>query len=114
MKNFKMFGTSSMIAAVLFATAGTAAAKGAWAEIEREINSCVAVVAEHANYTGADHVRHAVVDVKERTVGYKLTIQTSIYSDAADTLIREYATSCTVNGSHTPMKFEISESFDNG
>ena len=113
MKNSKIFGTSTLIAAALLATAGTAtAAPAGWAEIQTEINSCVAVVAEHANYTDADRVRHAVVDVKERTVGYKLTIETSIYSDSADTAIREYATSCVVNGNHTPMKFEINESVD--
>ena len=49
------------------------------------------------------------VDVKERTVGYKLTIETSLYNEASDIAIREYATSCVVNGNNVPMQFSISE-----
>ena len=100
-------------AAALFIFAGQAsAAKGSWQEIEieTEINSCVSAIADQANYDDATHVRHTVVSVKERTVGYKLTIETSIYSDTNDAAIREYATSCVVNGNNAPMKFSISES----
>jgi hypothetical protein len=97
-------------AAALFILAGLAsAAKGSWQEIETEINSCVSAIAEQANYDDATRVRHTVVDVKERTVGYKLTIETSIYSDNGDAAIREYSTSCIVNGNNVPMKFSINE-----
>jgi len=108
----KSLATHILSAAALFVFAGQAsAAQGSWQqEIETEINSCVAAIADHANYDDATRVRHSVVGVKERTVGYKLTIETSIYSDDGDTAIREYATSCVVNGNNAPMKFSISES----
>ncbi len=97
-------------AAALFVLAGQAsAAQGSWQEIESEINACVAEIADHANYNDAARVRHDVVGVKERTVGYKLTIETSIYSDNGDAAIREYSTSCVVNGNNVPMKFSINE-----
>ena len=80
--------------------------------MQTEIDSCVAAVAARADYSDAAHVRHAVVDIKERTVGYRLTIETSIYSDANDSVIREYATSCVVNGKHAPMQFTMTETFD--
>lgn len=113
MKHSKTFGTSILSAAALFVMAGTAAAaQGDWSEIQTEINSCVAVIAEHANYSDATRVRHAVVDVKERTVGYKLSIETSIFTDSDEAAIREYTTSCVVNGNNAPMKFAINESFD--
>ncbi|MGI9271548.1 MAG: hypothetical protein ACR2QT_07230 [Woeseiaceae bacterium] len=113
MKHSKTLGTSILGAAALFVMAGPAtAAQGDWSEIQSEINSCVAAVADHADYSDATHVRHAVVDVKERTVGYKLSIETSIFTDAGETAIREYATSCVVNGDYAPMKFAINESFD--
>jgi len=106
----KLSATQILSAAALFILAGQAsAANGNWQEIETEINSCVSAIAGQANYDDATRVRHTVVDVKERTVGYKLTIETSIYSDNGDSAIREYATSCVVNGNNAPMKFSISE-----
>ncbi len=107
----KSTATHILSAAALFVLAGqVSAAQGSWQEIDTEINACVAAIADHANYDDATHVRHGVVGVKERTVGYKLTIETSIYSDTDDAAIREYATSCVVNGNNAPMKFSISES----
>ena len=96
--------------AALIVLAGQASAtQETWSGIDTEISSCVAAVADHANYNDATRIRHAVVGVKERTVGYKLTIETSLYDDASDIAIREYATSCVVNGSYVPMQFSISE-----
>jgi len=107
----KLTATHILSAAALFILAGQAsAAKGSWQEIETEINACVSAIADQANYDDATRVRHTVVGVKERTVGYKLTIETSIYSDTDDAAMREYATTCVVNGNHAPMKFSISES----
>ncbi len=102
--------TSILSSAALIVLAGQASAgQETWSGIDTEISSCVAAVADHANYSDATKVRHAVVGVKERTVGYKLTIETSLFNDASDIAIREYATSCVVNGSNVPMQFSISE-----
>jgi hypothetical protein len=110
MKNSKTAVKSILSSAALIILAGQAFASAeTWSGIDTEISSCVAAVADHANYSDAIRVRHAVVAVKERTVGYKLTIETSIYNDASDVAIREYATSCVVNGSNVPMQFSISE-----
>ena len=110
MNTRKTLVTQILGAAALFVLAGqVSAAQGNWQEIETEINACVAAIADHANYNDATHVRHDVVGVKERTVGYKLTIETSIYSIKGDAAIREYTTSCVVNGNNAPMKFSISE-----
>ncbi len=110
MNTRKSTATHILSAAALFILAGQAsAAEGSWQEIDTEINACVSAIADHANYDDATHVRHDVVGVKERTVGYKLTIETSIYSDTDDAAIREYATSCIVNGNNAPMKFSITE-----
>ena len=110
MNTRKSLVTHILSAAALFVLAGqVSAAQGSWQEIETEINACVSVIADQANYDDATYVRHTVVGVKERTVGYKLTIETSIYSIKGDAAIREYATSCVVNGNNAPMKFSISE-----
>jgi hypothetical protein len=110
MKTSKSAVTSILSSVALIVLAGQAsAAQETWSGIDSEINSCVAAVAEHADYKDATRVRHAVVGVKERTVGYKLTIETSLYDDASDIAIRAYATSCVVNGNNVPMQFSISE-----
>lgn len=101
---------SILSSAALIVLAGQAsAAQETWSGIDTEISACVAAVAEHADYSDATKVRHDVVAVKERTVGYKLTIETSLYDDASNIAIRAYATSCVVNGSNVPMQFSISE-----
>lgn len=104
---------STLTAAATLVLAGTASAKQEqWTEIDAEISSCVATVAANANYDDATRVRHAVVDVKERTVGYKLMIETSLYNENGNVAIREYATSCVVNGNNVPLQFSISETGD--
>lgn len=106
--------TKILSSAVLIVLAGQAsAAQETWSGIDTEISSCVAAVADRANYSDATKVRHAVVGVKKRIVGYKLTIETSLFDEASDIAIREYATSCVVNGSNVPVEFSISE-VDNG
>jgi hypothetical protein len=110
MKHNKQNSAAILGAVTLIILAGTASARqDNWTEIQPEINACVTAVAEHANYTDATRVRHAVTSVKERIVGYKLTIETAIYTDAGDAPSREYATSCVVNGDHAPMQFSITE-----
>lgn len=113
MTHTKQAGKSILGLATILLFAGQAsAAQQEWTEIDAEIESCVAAVADNANYDDATRVKHAVVGVKERTVGYKLTIETSLYNENTEGAIREYATSCVVNGSNAPLQFSISESND--
>lgn len=79
------------------------------AGIRDEVNSCVAEVRKHADYSDAVRVRHEIVAVERRTVGYTLNIDTSVFAAADQAAIREYAATCVVNGNHKPLKFTISE-----
>lgn len=79
---------------------------------DREVKSCVAEIRNHVSYDGASRVRHDVLLIKPKLVGYVMRIDTSIYTDAAGAPSREYATYCVVNGNHKPLKFEISETGD--
>ena len=110
MKHSKTAIKSILSSAALIVLAGQASAtQDEWSDIDDEISSCVVAVADHANYSDATRVRHAVVSVKERAVGYRLAIETSVYNEDSDASIREYATLCIVNGSDDPMQFSISE-----
>ena len=79
------------------------------AELEQEIRSCIAEVANHANYSDAAQVRHEIVVTKRRSIGHKLNIKTSVLSDTGDEVIRAYATRCVVYRDNKPVRFRMSE-----
>ncbi len=95
---------------VLGLSAHAAAATVDEIKYNREVRSCVAEIRDHVNYDGAARVRHDVVLVKPKLVGYVMKIDTAIYPERAGQPTREYATYCVVNGNHKPLKFEIVES----
>ena len=78
--------------------------------VSSEVNSCVTEVRERLDYTDAARVRHDVLAIERRTVGYTLKIRTMLYDDAAtENAIRAYAATCIVNGDNPPLSFEIRE-----
>ncbi len=74
-----------------------------------EVNSCVAEVRERVDYNEVTRVRHDIVAIERRTVGYTLKIRTSLFGEAEGETIRAYVTTCIVNGNNKPLKFTISE-----
>lgn len=87
------------------AFAATAAETG----VEHEVNSCVAEVRENVDYSDATRVRHDVLAIERRTVGYTLKISTSLFGETENDVIRAYATTCVVNGNNEPLSFEITD-----
>ena len=73
------------------------------------VDYCVSQIADHADYTDATRVRHEVESDKRRSIGHILRIDTRVYGDAGDELIREYATTCAVGNSQRPLSFRIKE-----
>jgi len=102
--------TSSLAVIGLFIFANPAsAADFASIGLQSEVNACVAEVRDHADYGDAVRVRHDIVAIERRTVGYTMKISTSVYGEAEGDAIRAYATTCVVNGNNKPLKFSISE-----
>ncbi len=93
---------------VLAAPAG--AATVAESGVASEVNACIAEVRERMDYTDASRVRHDVVAIERRTVGYTLKISTTVFGQAEGEAIRAYATICVVNGDNKPLQFSISAS----
>ena len=73
------------------------------------IDFCVTQIAAHANYNDATRVRHNVETRQRRAVGHELRIDTRVFGDTGDELIREYATVCAVGNSRRPLTFRIKE-----
>ncbi len=88
------------------ATAGTLAAEEA---PSRSVESCVAEIGEHADYSNAGRVRHVVVNTGRRSLAYKLRIETKVFGAEDDEVIREYTTKCIVYGDNKPVRFRIRE-----
>ncbi len=106
----KQLGLASLAAIAILAL--SAQANGATIDeiiYASEVKSCVAEIRDHVNYGDAERVRHDVVLVKRKLLGYAMKIDTSIYTESAAEATREYATYCVVNGDHKPLKFEISQ-----
>jgi len=76
---------------------------------KKDVDLCVAEIQAHADYDGADRVRHEVESSKRRAVGYSLKIDTTVYAEGSDTAIREYKAVCVVTGGTKPLKFSIRE-----
>ena len=77
--------------------------------IEREVNSCIAEVNDHANYNDATRVRHLVVKIKKSIRGYVLTIDTNVFTISDEIAARKYASYCVVKGDGKPVKFRIDD-----
>ncbi len=73
------------------------------------LDTCVAEISDHADYTAATRVRHDIESEERRTVGHILKIDTRVYGDADGKLLREYATRCVVGNGPEPLHFEIKE-----
>jgi len=100
----------SLTLIALFVVAGTVNASSVVENgLEDEVNSCIAEVRERLDYSDAISVRHYVTAIERRTVGYTMSIDTSVYGKAEGETIRSYATTCVVNGNHKPLRFDISE-----
>ena len=101
---------SAATAITLFAIAAPAAAGDISDEPYRsEIKSCIAEVANNANYADATRVRHTVIEKRRSRRGYVYTIDTSVFTDSDDLATREYASYCIARGEDTLVKFTIDE-----
>ena len=72
------------------------------------VDTCIAVIAHNADYADAKAVRHDVVTEERRVSGHRISIQTTVYGEG-DAIIREYATSCAINGKDEIKRFRIRE-----
>ncbi len=104
-------GLTSTLAVLGLTFIGYSASAADLADIglEHEVNACVAEVRNQADFADATRVRHDVVAIERRIVGYTLNISTSVYGEAGDEAIRSYAATCIVNGNNKPLKFTISK-----
>jgi hypothetical protein len=71
------------------------------------IDACLAEVADKADFANARSITHNVETEDRRVAGHKMSIQTIMYSADGETVIREYASTCAVNGQDEVQRFKI-------
>jgi len=71
------------------------------------VDACIAKVADSADFANARSVVHNVETEPRRVSGHKMSILTIMYADDGRTVIREYASSCAINGQDEVQKFKI-------
>ena len=72
----------------------------------RDIDRCVALVRERADFAEASRVRHDVTS-KRRTVGFVIEIDTTVYAPESGDVLREYESVCVATGGKSPSRFRI-------
>lgn len=71
------------------------------------VDACIAKVADSADFTNARSIVHNVETETRRVSGHKMSIQTIMYGQDGKTVIREYASSCAINGQDEVQRFKI-------
>ena len=74
---------------------------------QHSVDTCVAEVANNADFSDATSVVHNVETEDRRVSGYKLRIQTLVYGAEGDSPIREYAAACAINDLAQSKRFQI-------
>ena len=71
------------------------------------VDACLAQVADNADYANARSIVHNVETEDRRVSGHKMSIQTIMYAEDGSTVIREYASTCAINGQDEVQRFKI-------
>lgn len=73
---------------------------------QSSIDTCIAEVANYADFADAESVVHNVKTEDRRVSGHKLRIQTLVVGEGGDT-VREYAAACAIDDQSQIRRFQI-------
>lgn len=71
------------------------------------VDACLAEVRDSADHANARSIIHNVETEDRRVSGHKMSIQTIMYAADGTTVIREYASTCAINGQDEVQRFKI-------
>ena len=74
---------------------------------QSSVDTCITQVDGNADYEAAASVIHNVETSDRRVSGHKMRIRTMVYAEDGETVIREYFTSCAINGQDEIQRFKI-------
>ena len=71
------------------------------------VDICVAEVANNADYSDANNVRHSVASKPRSVSGYTVSIRTIVYGANDEDIVREYSSHCAINKQEQIRHFKI-------
>lgn len=74
---------------------------------ESTVRACVDQIALQANYGDTGRVRHEIESRQRRVSGHTLTIDTMVFDESGDQVVRAYATKCAVARNNDMKLFKI-------
>ena len=74
---------------------------------QSSVDTCIAQVDSNADYEAAASVVHDVETSDRRVSGHKMRIRTMVLAEDGESVIREYFTSCAINGQDEIKRFKI-------
>lgn len=97
------------LALLALLAAGTAVAQPGYDDLapQSTVRTCVDQIAEQANFEDAGRVRHEVESRVRRVSGHTLMIDTLVFDESGERLIRAYATKCAVARNNNTQLFTI-------
>jgi len=101
--------TSLAIASLAISSSAFALPEPSQQAPQSSVDSCVAQIAEQANYEDAVRVRHQVDSKARRISGHKIYVTTTVFGVDGDDAIREYATVCSISDKAETKKFKFKE-----
>ncbi len=103
----KQVATTTAVLGLVISAAAQASPEFPKIAPQSTVDYCVQQIGDHADYNDARLVRHEIESKERRSIGHELRIDTRIYGDTEDQLIREYATVCAVGNSQRTLSFRI-------
>lgn len=73
---------------------------------QSSVDTCVAAVADNADYANGTVVKHNIETEERRISGHKMSIRTIVYGEG-ETVIREYASACAITDDDEIQRFKI-------
>ena len=74
---------------------------------QSSVDTCVAEVDNNADLSDATSILHDIRTEDRRISGHTMRIRTYVYGVDGETVIREYAASCAINGQDQIKRFRI-------
>ncbi len=88
-----------------------ASAEGAWGQqrTDEQIQTCVAEIGKHANYSNASRVIHRVTELDQKNlIELEIRVETFVYGRDDTAAVTAYSASCTTETMGDLVNFRIS------
>jgi hypothetical protein len=95
------------ITTILFGASNAMSYQDYDVDFSDEANSCIQAVNERANYENASRVAHDVNELKNTFTGYVLSVDTRVFDEDGENILRQYSSHCVAKGKDKPRRIKV-------